>query len=426
MQLAPPRLNVGAWFALAAAGPAAMLAVAAAATHEGATRDAGLWAAAMLAPAIALALHMLERRRRAGPAPADQALTSAFALTVSEAAAVLLSVLMGAPLPGQAVASGLAVAAIPLAGAVGLDLLRRALPHFSLQPTGLAQTLQQPDAGGRQGPVEWAEYVRLEEVPGEVEAGGDVAGAEPALSREQEGGQRQEPILVGFARLAADGAPGARADVDEVVDGPGGGAPGEVEPEAEVLQQARLEAHEHGGPDLRMEQRPAERLEGEEGPRMWLPLRKRPGGHGRRGGHPRQRQWIVEERCRPLTLGLKDRRAQLFGDAGPVADQGAGAGLHVWPHAPRIATGDVGDPTAVPGGEQFDDGAGLAVGAGREHEGVVGEFHRIKLWAPADEIQPPESNPAEAAAYDAALGELKELLAVYRDQVAREGRREAA
>ncbi|WP_293378736.1 hypothetical protein [Phenylobacterium sp. SCN 70-31] len=26
---------------------------------------------------------------------------------------------------------------------------------------------------------------------------------------------------------------------------------------------------------------------------------------------------------------------------------------------------------------------------GGQHEGVVGEFHPIKLWAPAEEIQPP-------------------------------------
>lgn len=431
MQLAaPPRLNVGAWFALAAAGPAAMLAVAAAVTHEGVEHDAGLWAAGLLAPAVALALHTLGvRRRRPGPPPGDQVLTAAFALTVSEAAAVLLSVLMGAPLPGQAVASALAVSAIPLTGAVAVYLLKAAAPNFSLQPTGLAQALQQPDAGGRQGPVEWAEYVRLQEMAGEVEAGGDVAGAEAApggvLGGEQERREREEPVLVGFARLAADGAAGAGADVGEVVDRAGGGALGKVEAEAEVLQQPRLEAHEDRRPDLRVQEGGCERLEGEEGPRMWLPLRKRAGGHRGGGGYPGQRQWIVEERCGPLTLGLQGRRAQLFGDAGAVADEAARAGLHVGPHAPGGAAGDVGRPATVTGGEQVDDRAALAMGAGAEHEGVVGEFHRLKLWAPADEIQPPEEQLATGA-YEKALGELKDLLATYRTQVVRETRQAAA
>ncbi|MBX3486002.1 hypothetical protein [Phenylobacterium sp.] len=65
------------------------------------------------------------------------------------------------------------------------------------------------------------------------------------------------------------------------------------------------------------------------------------------------------------------------------------------------------------------------MGAGAEHEGVVGEFHRLKLWAPADEIQPPEAG-AERAAHDAALDGLKDLIAVYRMQVVRENRRAAA
>ncbi|MBL8773128.1 MAG: hypothetical protein JNK30_17235, partial [Phenylobacterium sp.] len=220
MLLAPPRTNVGAWFALAASGPAAMLAVAAAATRDGLPRMAGIWAAAMLLPAAALAIRTLDGGRPGQPAlRTDQALVAAFALTVGEAASVLLSVLMGAPLPGQAVASGLAVAAAPLAWAVAKDLGRRTWPNFSLQPTGLAQALQKPDAGGRQGPVEWAEYVRLEEMAGEVEAGADIAGQEPALRREQEGGERQQPLAIGFARLATDGPAGAGADVDQVVDG---------------------------------------------------------------------------------------------------------------------------------------------------------------------------------------------------------------
>jgi hypothetical protein len=426
MLIAPPRLNVGAWLALAVTGPTLMLAAAAGAgaAEDGPTRWAGLWAAVVLSPAVALCLRSLETRRARVAAGPERMLVAAFGMSVAQASGVLLAVLMGAALTGQAIACGLTVAAFPLAVAVPLDVLRRLFPNLPLQPTGLAQTLYKPDAGGRQGPVEWAEHVRLEEMAGEVEARADVAGAEPRLGREQEAGQGEQPVLVGLAGVAADRAAGAGADVDEVVHGAGGGAAGEVEPEAQVLEQAGLEAHEDRGPDLRVQEGAAEGLEGEEGARMWLPLRKRAGRHGGGGGHPRQRQWIVEERCRPLTLGLKDRRAQLFGDAGAVADEAAHAGLQVRPHALGGAAGDVGGVAAVAGGEQVHDRPALAVGAGREHEGVVGEFHRIKLWVPAEEIQPPISDAA--VAFDAALAELKGLLADYKSKVVVEAAAEAA
>jgi hypothetical protein len=73
------------------------------------------------------------------------------------------------------------------------------------------------------------------------------------------------------------------------------------------------------------------------------------------------------------------------------------------------------------GGEQLYDRPALSEGAGRKDEGVVGEFHRIKLWAPAEEIQPPEA----AVAFEAALAELKRLVAAYRGKVV-EARAEAA
>lgn len=148
---------------------------------------------------------------------------------------------------------------------------------------------------------------------------------------------------------------------------------------------------------------------------MWLPLRKRPGRDGGRRGQPRQRQWVIEERCRPLTLGLQGRRAELFGDAGAIADEAARTGLEMGPQALGGAAGHVGGIAAMLAGEQFDDRPALAEGAGREDEGVVGEFHRIKLWAPADEIQPPISDAA--VAMDVALAELKALLADYKSKV---------
>lgn len=415
MLIAPPRLNVAAWLTLAVAGPTLMLALALGVTSAGAMRGAGMWAAVLLAPAIALALRALETRRAKAAAGPERMLVGAFGLSVAEAAGVLMAVMMGAPLTGQAIACGLTVAAGPLALAVIADVLRRAFPNWSLEPTGLAKSLHQPDPGWRKGPVEWAENVRLEEMAGEVEARADVAGAQPGLGREQEAGQHEQPVFVGLASVAADGAAGAGTDVDQVVDAAGGGAPGQVEAEAQLLEQARLEADEHRRPDLGMQERGAERLEGEEGPGMWLPLRKRAGSHGRRGGHSRQRQWIIEERCRPLTLGLQGRRAQLFADAGPIADEAARTGLEIGPHALGGAPGHMGGVAAMAGGEQLHDRPALAEGAGGEHEGVVGEFHRIKLWAPEEEIQPPISDAATAL--DIALAELRGLLADYREKV---------
>lgn len=415
MLIAPPRLNVGAWLTLAVAGPTLMLAAAASATSGGAAQWAGLWVAVLLAPAVALALRSLEHRRSRAAQGPERVLVAGFGLSVAQASGVLLAVMWGAPLSGQAIACGLAVAAIPLGLAVPFELIRRAFPDFSLEPTGLAETLHKPDAGWRQGPVEWAENVRLEEVAGEVEAGADVAGAKAALGREHEAGEREQPVLVGLAGVAADGAAGAGTDVDQVVDGARGGALGEVEPEAQVLEQTRLEADEDRRPDLGNLEGRAQRLEGQEGPRMWLPLRKRPGRDGGRRGQPRQRQWVIEERCRPLTLGLQGRRAELFGDAGAIADEAARTGLEMGPQALGGAAGHVGGIAAMLAGEQFDDRPALAEGAGREDEGVVGEFHRIKLWAPADEIQPPISDAA--VAMDVALAELKALLADYKSKV---------
>ena len=424
MLIAPPRLNVGAWLTLAVAGPTLMLAAALGATSGGLARSAGMWEAVLLAPAVALALRSLERRRAIAAQGPERFLIAAFGLSVAEASGVLMAVLLGAPLAGQAVACGLTVAAAPLALAVAADLVRRAFPDFSLQPTGLAQSLYQPDAGGRQGPVERAEDVLFQEMAGQLKARADVAGPQPRLGGEQEPGQGQQAVLVGLSGVAADSAAGAGADVDQVVEAAGGGALAEVEAEAQLLEQPRLEADEDRRPDLGHEERRAERLEGEEGPRMWLPLRKRAGSHGRRGGNPRERQWIIEERCRPLTLGLQGRRAQLFADPGPIADEAARAGLEIGPHALGAAAGHMGGIAAMLAGEQLHDRPGLAEGAGREHEGVVGEFHRIKLWAPAEEIQSPISDAA--VAMDAALAELRSLLAAYKSKVVVEDAAQAA
>ena len=414
MLLAPPRLEVRAWFTLAVAGPAAMLALAGAATSGGMTRAAELWLAVLLAPAVALALKGLETPRSGEAAQNDDLLTAAFCLSLGEACVVLLAVLAGAPVDGRAIACGLSVAAIPLGLAVGAHLLRLAFRPL-LETAPVAQAFQQPDAGRRQGPVERAEDVLLKEVAGEVEARADIAGLQARLRREYEPGQGQQPVLVGLAGLAADGAPGARADIDQVVDGAGGGAFAEIEAEAQVLQQPGLEAHEDGRPDVGIGEGGREGLERQEGAGMWIPLRKRAGGDGGGGGDSGQGQGVVEQGGGPLPHRLQSRRAKLFGDPGAVSNRGAGADLEVRPDPPRGAAGHMGGVAAVAGGEQVHDRPGLAVGAGREHEGVVYEFHRIKLWVPAPEIQ--RELEEQAGKMDAALGELRGLLDVYRAQV---------
>ena len=194
MLLTPPRLEVRAWFTLAVAGPVGMLALAGAATSGGITQTAGLWLAVVLAPAVALALKTLETPRDGEVNTSDHVLTAAFGLSTIEACAVLLAVLAGAPLDGRAIACGLSVAAIPLTLAVTATLLRPAFRPL-LEPAGLAQPLQQPDAGRGQGPVEWPENELFEEVAGEFEAIDDAS--EVGAAADKHGGQRQQDAGIG-------------------------------------------------------------------------------------------------------------------------------------------------------------------------------------------------------------------------------------
>src|SRR5690606_18469340 len=109
---------------------------------------------------------------------------------------------------------------------------------IDLEPPLLTQLVEQPHPGRRDRPVLRMEDELLEEVAGQGQAGADIAGAEAGLGAEQEGRQVEQLVGVGFAGLAADGAAGAGADPDEVVDGAADGAAAEVEAEAEILQQA--------------------------------------------------------------------------------------------------------------------------------------------------------------------------------------------
>lgn len=495
MLLSPPRMDVRAWLALALNGPIAMLALAAAVTHEGVLRLVGFGLVLVLGPSLALSVRSVKASLRGAndrlelsPArPLDHLLLIAFFLGLAGACAVLLTAAIRFRLDSGTILLGLGVAGPPLGvitalyilvhmfrpvpglradhdgllikatGEVlawkdveqirlrhrwvrlselrivvrhvsGVLIVRRvpvpigfppgALPRVlryakarmaGLEPAGFAQPVQEPEARRWQRAVHRTIDEHLQEMAREAEARADVAGPEARLGREHEGRQRQEPVLVGLAGGPGDGAAGTGADVDEVVDGAGGGAPGEIEAEAEVLQQPGLEADEDGGPDIRIVERRAEGFEGEESPWMGFALGQGPGGDGRGGRKAAEGQGVVEQGGGPGPGGFEAGRAELVGDAGAVAGDDAGAGLeHGLEPAPRPA-GDVGGIAAVGGGEQLDDGPALTEGPRREHEGVVLEFHQ----------RDPEA--AEAIiltqAYEAALAELKALAEQYRAEM---------
>jgi hypothetical protein len=421
MFLGSRQLNVRAWFTLAGTGPLAMLAVGAAATSEDLARTAGLWIAGLLIPSALLAIVTLQSRWRgvwAQPAPwdAEKTLQDALSLTTVQACLMLATVLAGVPFPPIAVACGLGVATLPLALATLAYVVTA--PFAAVSKTArLAQAVEQPDAGRWQRSVEGAEDEGLQEVARQLQARPDVAVDEARLGGEQERRQMQQPVLVRFSRFATDGSPCPWADVDQVVEGPRRGAFGQIEAEPQFLQQARLEAHEDGRPDVRMGEGGAEGLEGEIRPRVRLTLRQCAGGDGGGGGDAGEREGVVEVLRWPLPHRLQAGRAQLALDTGAEGDAGLGAGLEERPQAPRGPAGDVGGVLAVMGGEQFDDGAGLAMGAGGQHEGVVDEFHAGKLGAPAPEIQP--HDPAYPPELEASLDELFGLLSRMQGQPAR-------
>jgi hypothetical protein len=495
MLRSPPRLDVRAWLSLALNGPVALLAMAVAATYDGAPQLVAFGVVMVLAPALALSVRAVEaslrgahERLELAPArPLDHLLLIGFFLGLAGASAVLLAAAIRFRLDGGSIVWGLGVAGPPLGLVtalyvlvhmfrpapglradydgllikatgevlawkdveqirlqhrwVRLSQLRIVVRHVSgvlivrrvpvpigfppgalsrvlryararmagLEPAGFAQAVEEPDARRWQRAVHRTIDEHLEEMAREAKASPDVAGAQTRLGAEQEGRQGQEPVLVGLASGGADGAAGAGADVDEVVDGAGGGALGEVEAEAEVLQQPRLEADEHRRPDVGVGEGGAERFEGQESPWMWLAFGQGPGGDGRGRGEAAERQRIVEQGRGPGADGLQAGRAQLVGDAGAVAGDDPGPGLQDRLQPPAPAAGHVGGVAAVGGGEQLDDGPALAERPGGQHEGVVLEFHQ----------RDPE--PGEAiildAEYEAALAELKALAERYRAEM---------
>lgn len=140
MLMRPPRVDVRAWFTLAVAGPGALLALGAAVTSDGIVQLAGDWAALLLTLMCLLAVSRLERSgtdplltELPGPArDREQALLAAVLLTATEASAVLLGVLAGLPLTGEAIAASLTVAGLPLCLALPAYVVKPALAKLSL------------------------------------------------------------------------------------------------------------------------------------------------------------------------------------------------------------------------------------------------------------------------------------------------------
>ena len=137
MLMRSPRVDVRAWMTLAVTGPAALLALGAAVTSVGIVQLAGDWAALLLTLMCLLAVSRLERSRTDPtptelPGPArdrEQALLAAVLLTATEASAVLLGVLAGLPLSGEAIAASLTVASLPLC--LALPVMWRSRPWRS-------------------------------------------------------------------------------------------------------------------------------------------------------------------------------------------------------------------------------------------------------------------------------------------------------
>jgi hypothetical protein len=147
----PPTVNIRAWFTLAVTAPASLLTLTHAMTSEVTTQRAAICAALVMALMFFQALSQLEIRTigwgipEAPNRPDHEAfLAAAFSLTSVEACSVLLSVVAGVPLGGQAIAVGLSVAAAPLALAIGVYGLAPTWSKFRLDIPARADTSAAP------------------------------------------------------------------------------------------------------------------------------------------------------------------------------------------------------------------------------------------------------------------------------------------
>ncbi len=172
-----------------------------------------------------------------------------------------------------------------------------------------------------------------------------------------------------------DGAAGAGGDVGEVFAGAGDGAGGEVQAEAEILEQAELPADQvrqqgDAGAGMGDQMQHAAENAG-----VGLALRNCALGDGTGGGEDGERPGIVHSQGGAGVDELGGDGAELVGEAGGPAGLNEVAGLPKRGFgAGEAATGKAADG-AVVFGEEGDDGVVLAIGAGGEDDAGGVDFH---------------------------------------------------
>ncbi len=240
---------------------------------------------------------------------------------------------------------------------------------------------------GRQRPVAGAEDVAGEEMAGEAQALGEVLGRGRGAVPGKEGRQRQEAFAPEACAFFADGAAGFGGDEAEVFAGAGNGAGGEIEPVAEMGEEAALPANEVGdGLGL-----------GDVGDKVQqaakygflrLAFRQRAFGDGAGGGEQGEGKRGLHGKCRAGVDQFGGKAAELVGQAGDPAGFDQVAGLpYVGAGAGGAAAGqatieamvfgeDGGECVALAEGGGVDDDAG---GLPFDAHGCSGpEFERVR------------------------------------------------
>ena len=191
---------------------------------------------------------------------------------------------------------------------------------------------------------------------------------------DQESGQRQQPVAVGLPGRGRYRAPGARADIGEVVVRPGDRAAVEVEPESKLGEQPDLPPHVGLGPDVAAQQA-EQRQQPIEQRRVRLVLRQGSLGQRAGGGQGRESQRIIEKGGGIALHHLQRQGAEMLGQARAPARRHQRAGLQRRPGpAGPPAHHHAGVPPVVPR-QQGDDRRGLAMRPRRQHDALIGPFH---------------------------------------------------
>ncbi len=125
----------------------------------------------------------------------------------------------------------------------------------------------------RQGKTARREGVAIEKEPGQRERIGEI-GVGCRLTLTQEAGEPQEFFPVFFACRARDRTARARRHVDEIIGRAGRGAGRKIKAEAELGEEGKLEARDHGGDRRGIVQSIEDRLERAMDARMRLALGK--------------------------------------------------------------------------------------------------------------------------------------------------------